>query len=43
MQLEFKIGKEIKYTTRTTLTKEELFGNEYTTLQKFKIPINKVK
>jgi hypothetical protein len=40
MQLEFTIGKEIKYLAKTSLTKEELFFG--TQKQKFKIPI-KVK
>jgi hypothetical protein len=39
MQLEFVIGKETKYTARTSLTKEELFGHDYNKKQKFKIPI----
>jgi hypothetical protein len=41
MQVQFIIGKEIKYTTRLNMTREELFRDPLNEQkQKFKIPIN---
>jgi hypothetical protein len=41
MQVQFIIGKEIKYTARLNMTREELFRDSLNEQkQKFKIPIN---
>ena len=41
MQVQFIIGKEVKYTAKLSMTREELFRDSLNEQkQKFKIPIN---